>query len=146
MTHDPLIAYIEYNLIKAKMVEKLGEYLYSSYRAFSEQDKAIECLKASFVFEQYHDSKERLAFIEHAHDERVLEEIKKASNLVVTTIKEKKPDLKKLQIKLAKAENLKERNQVIFEANSEGVSQHRLSTIAGISQTQIARIIKKYRG
>lgn len=140
-----LIAYIEYNPIKAKMVTKLGEYKYSSYKAFSEQEKAIECLKASFVFEDYNDVNERLEFIEYAHDERILDEIKKASNLVVTSIKEHKPDIKKLQKKLHNAQNIDERNKILFEANKEGFSQHSLSTIVGMSQTQVSRIIKKQR-
>jgi hypothetical protein len=51
-------------------------------------------MKESFVFEMYEDVTERLAFIECAHNESVLDEIKKASNLVLGSIKEKKLDSK----------------------------------------------------
>jgi putative transposase len=140
-----LVAYIEYNPIQAKMTQRLGEYKYSSYLAFSEQEKAMECMKESFVFETYEDIKERLAFIEYAHNERILDEIKKASNLVVGSINEKKLDSEKLEKSLVKAKNIAERNSIIFQANQEGFSQHKLALIVGISQTQINRIIKKKR-
>jgi putative transposase len=68
-----LVAYIEYNPIKAKIISKLGEYKYSSYLAFSEQKEVISCLKASFVFTMFKDVKERLEFIQYAHDERILD-------------------------------------------------------------------------
>jgi len=38
-----------------------------------------------------------IEFMEYAHDERILEEIKKASNLVITSVKEKRPNIKKLK-------------------------------------------------
>jgi len=93
------------------MVAKLGEYKYSSYNAFSEQKKVVECLKTSFVFEDYKDVNERLEFIKYVHDDRILDE----------------------------------RNKITFEANKEGFLQHSLSTILGMSQTQVSRIIKKQR-
>ena len=140
-----LVAYIEYNPIKAKMIKKLGEYKYSSYRAFGEKEEAIACMKESFVFKMYEDVKERLSFIEYAHDERILDEIKKASNLVVSSIKEKKIDIKKIEKKLQKANNIEERNSIIYQASKVGLSQDKLAIIVGVSQTQINRIIKKQR-
>ena len=140
-----LVAYIEYNPIKAKMIKKLGQYKYSSYLAFSEQEEVIECLKESFVFKMYENVNERLEFIEYAHDERVLGEIKKASSLVIGPRKDKQLDTKRIEKDLLKANDLEERNSVIYEANKEGFSQHRLAIITGVSQTQINRIIKKQR-
>jgi len=140
-----LTAYIEYNPIKARMVKKLGEYKYSSYNAFSEQEEPITCLRSSFVFEQYPNVTDRVEFIQYAHDERILDEIKKASNLVVTSIKDKKPNIKKLEKALKKVNNLQERNKVIIEANREGFSQHLLSKTTGLSQSQIGRIVIKKR-
>jgi len=49
-----------------------------------------------------------LAFIEYANDERILDEIKKASNLVLSSIKEKK-----LEKSLIKAKNIEERNSIV---------------------------------
>jgi len=140
-----LVAYIEYNPVKAKMVHKLGEYKYSSYLAFSEEVDAIACLNESFVFKMYENVKERLEFIEYAHDERILDEIKKASSLVTSSIKEKKIDIKKIEKALQKAKNIEERNTIIYEANQLGLSQDKLAVMAGVSQTQINRIIKKKR-
>ncbi len=140
-----LIAYIEYNPIKARMVKKLGEYKYSSYIAFSEQEDPITCLLSSFVFEKYPNVTERVEFIQYAHDERILEEIKKASSLVVTSIKDKKPNIKKLEKELKKVKDVDERNKLILKANTEGFSQHLLSKVIGISQSQIGRIILKER-
>ena len=141
-----LIAYIEYNPIKAKMVKKLGEYKYSSYIAFSEKEQAIACLQSSLLFEKYPNVSERIEVIEYAHDERILEEIKKASNLVITSVKENKPNIKALEQALKKVKSLDERNKLIIKANKAGLSQHLLSKIVGISQSQIGRVVMKERG
>jgi len=77
--------------------------------------------------------------------ERILDEIKKASSLVISSIKERKLDIKKLEKEFQKAKNIEERNSIIYRANQKGFSQHKLATIVGVSQTQINRIIKKQR-
>jgi hypothetical protein len=84
-------------IVKAKTVKALGEYEYSSYLSFAEEREPIGCLKGSFVFETFTDRNDRVAFFECGVDERMLEEIQKASNLVVTSIKEKKLDSKSLK-------------------------------------------------
>lgn len=137
-----LVAYIEYNPVKANMVENLGEYKYSSYLAFSGEEKPLDCLKESFVFKMYDDISERIQFIKYAHDERVLEEIKKASSLVVCSLNKRVLDVQELEEHLLKAKDLKERNKIIYEANKAGFSQHQLAKIVGISQTQIGRVIR----
>ena len=116
-----------------------------SYIAFSEKEQAITCLRSSLVFENYPNAAERIEFIKYAHDERILEEIKKASNLVITSVKEKKPNIKKLEQELKKVKSLDERNKLIIKANKEGFSQHLLSQIIGVSQSQIGRIVLKER-
>jgi len=140
-----LVAYIEYNPVKAKMVKTLGIYEYSSYLAFSEERESISCLKNSLVFEMYSNVVERLEFIEFSYNERILQEITKASNLVISAVKIKKLDEKKLRKELAKVKNLSERNVVVYNASKEGFSQHSLADIVGLSQTQISRVIKKHR-
>lgn len=137
-----LIAYIEYNPVKAKIVKKLGEYNYSSYIYFAQKEIPIECLKKSILFEMYEDVTERLEFIEYAHNESVLEDIKKASNLVITSIKIKQLNTNIITKDLEKCKDIQERNKIICKANKEGFSQHKLATIVGVSQTQICRIIK----
>ena len=139
-----LIAYIEYNPLKAKIVKNLGEYKYSSCIYFTQKEEPIECLKSSIVFEMYKDVTERLEFIQYAYDEKVLEDIQKASNLVVTSIKTKQLNENKIKKSLEKCDTIKDRNEIIHKAYKEGFSQHKLAMIVGVSQTQICRIIKRY--
>ncbi len=138
-----LIAYIEYNPIKAKIVKKLGEYKYSSCICFAQKEKTLDCLKDSIIFKMYKDVNERLEFIQSAHNERVLEDIRKSSNLVVTSIKTKKPNEDKIKKALKKSKNKEERNKIIYKASQEGFSQHKLAVIVGVSQTHIGRILKE---
>ena len=141
-----LISYIENNPLKAKMVKALGEYKYSSYLSFVEEREPIECLKDSFVFEKFTKQKERVEFFEYSVDERILEEIQKASNLVVTSIKEKKLDNKSLKCIFQKVENQTDRDEKIFKAYEIGYSQHAIGECLQLSQAQINRVIKKLRG
>ncbi len=82
----------------------------------------------------------------YANDERVLDEIKQASSLVVTSIKSKDLDLGKFGVMFLKVKNNKERNQKIYEAYQLGYSQHTISKCIGISQPHINRIVKQERG
>ena len=92
-----LINYIEHNPVKTKIVKKLGEYLYSSYSSFIGIVEPIACLQNSFVFTDFKDNNERKSFLQGTADENILKEIKKASNLLVTSIKEKILDIQKLE-------------------------------------------------
>ena len=141
-----LISYIENNPVKAKMVKKLGDYPYSSYGAFVETRAPIKCLQSSFIFETFKDIQERIDFFESAEYEHLLDEIKKVSNLVVTNVKEKKPDLKRLIKTFATITDMSERNEKIAQVYNEGYSQHAIATCLGISQPQVNRIIRKMRG
>ncbi|MEN8147594.1 MAG: transposase [Campylobacterota bacterium] len=141
-----LIGYIENNPVKAKIVKELGDYPYSSYRAFSEETMTLPCLKESFVFKEFPDVKERIEFLQYANDERLLEEIKKASNLVVTSIKKKELDPNKLNKMLLDTQNNIQRNKKIYQAYLLGYSQHTIAQCLGVSQPHINRIVKKERG
>ena len=141
-----LISYIENNPVKAKMVEKLGEYKYSAYLAFIEAAKPIKCLQSSFMFENFSDKQERVEFFECAVDERLLEEIKKASNLVVTSVKTNTLDPKKLKAMLTNIHDNSQRNKQILKAYNEGYSQYAIAQCLDISQPYVNRIIKKERG
>ena len=140
-----LIGYIENNPIKAKMVKSLGEYPYSSYTAFSEVVEPLPCLKASFVFIEFPDFKERVEFLHYANDGSILDEIKKASNLVITSMKKKEFNIKKLSAMFLKVKTNQERNAKIYEAYELGYSQHVISKCIGLSQPYINRIVKKER-
>ena len=140
-----LISYIENNPIKAKMVKSLSEYKYSSYRSFAEAVTPVKCLKESFMFKEFTAKQDRIEFFESPIDDRVLEEIKKASNLVITSVKDKKLDIKKLKTMFKKVKDNIERDTKIFKAYNEGYSQHVIAECLQLSQPQINRIIKKKR-
>lgn len=140
-----LIGYIENNPVKAKIVQKLGEYPYSSYLSFAEKAEPISCLKDSFVFKDFTSREDRIEFLGCSVDERILEEVKKASNLVVTSIKEKKLDSKRLHTIFKKRTETQERNSKILEAYNEGFSQHAIAEYLGYTQPYINKIIKKMR-
>jgi len=140
-----LIGYIENNPIKAKMVKRLGEYRYSSYLAFSNKADVISCLKNSFVFEAFPNVNDRVEFLETAVDERILEEIKKASNLVVTSVKEKKLDPKDLKRHFKNVISSSDRDQKILDAYNKGYSQHLIAEHLGYTQPYIFKIIKKMK-
>ena len=141
-----LIWYIENNPLKAKIAQVLSDYRYSSYLAFAEEAKPIECLKESFMFKEFRDRQDRIGFFESPADERILEEIKKASNLVVTSVKDKKLDSKKLKGLFKNVKDTGDRNEKILKAYNEGYSQHAIAQCLQLSQPQINRVIKKLRG
>ena len=138
-----LISYIENNPLKAKIVNRLGAYPYSSYVSFIEAVQPVACLKDSFVFTCFKDKDERMEFLQSASDESLLEEIKKASSLVVTSVKENPRSPEKLQEMFQKVQDNRERDQKIIQAYNEGYSQHAIAECLGFSQPYINRIIKR---
>ena len=141
-----LINYIENNPVKAKIVKNASEYRYSSYQSFIEIVKPIACLKASFVFQEFPNQKEREEFLQSMVDERILEEIKKASNLVVTSVKEKTLSLAKLKKMFKRVKDNSDRDTKIYQAYNQGYSQHAIAEYLGFSQPYINRIVKRMRG
>jgi len=140
-----LIGYIENNPVKAKIVKKPGEYPYSAYQSFMETVQPIPCLKTSFVFTAFQGKNEREAFLQSAVNEHILEEIRKASNLVVTSVKKNTLTPEKLQKRFQKVKNSEERDRKIVEAGNEGYSQHAIAECLGFSQSYINKIIKRER-
>ena len=141
-----LIGYIENNPVKAKIVKKLGEYPYSAYQSFMEKVPPVPCLEDSFVFTDFKDKKEREAFLESTVDERILDEIKKASNMVVTSVKTNTLTPEKLQMRFKKVKNSGERDRQIVETYHKGYSQHAIAECLGFSQPYINKILKRERG
>ena len=140
-----LVGYIENNPLKAKMVKQLGEYPYSSYQSFVEETESIACLKNSFVFDAFKTKEERKEFLQCSVDEHLLDEIKKASNLVVTSIKDKKLDIKKLTKMFANIDHIEKRNKMVLKAYERGYSQYEIAKVLDFSQAYINKIIKKQR-
>ena len=140
-----LVHYIHNNPLKANITKYLKKYPYSSYPAFIEMTEAIPCLQNSFMFEDFKEKNERKSFLQSTADERILTEIKKASNLVVTSVSQKALDKQHLESILSKISNTEDRNTKIFQAYNEGYSQHTIAQHLSISQPYINRIIKKIR-
>ena len=140
-----LIGYIENNPIKAKMVNALGEYRYSSYLSFVGREPVMSCLEGSFVFDEFKTIDARLDFLHSSIDERLLDEINKASNLVITSIKKKILDTDKLTTLFLNCNNVQERDALILQAYKEGYSQHNIAQCLGFSQPYINKILKRNR-
>lgn len=141
-----LVGYIENNPVKAKIVPALGLYKHSSYLSFIEQEEPIPCLTNSFLFTDIPDVDEREALLKSSVDERLLEEINKASKLVITSVGEKKLDLTKLQEMFEKTMNHAKRDETVFLAYKRGYSQYQIAKELEFSQAYINKIIKKMRG
>lgn len=140
-----LINYIHNNPVKAKIVDKSEEYRYSSHLAFIEELEPIGCLRNSFIFSEFGNKNDRKVFLQSTMDDSILHEIKKASNLVVTSVNEKTLSHQRLQEVFATILDNKDRNTKIFQATSEGYSQHTIAVFLGISQPYVNKIVKKMR-
>jgi len=140
-----LIGYIENNPIKAHMVQKLGEYPYSSYNTLVGDCEDIMCLQHSFLFDTFKTKEERIEFLQLSVDEHLLDEIKKASNLVVTSVKIKQLSVPDLKLMFKGKIDTKQRNSIVLKAYAIGYSQHTIAQCLDVSQPYINKIIKKSR-
>ena len=130
-----LISYIHNNPVKAKIVHKSEQYRHSSYSAFTQEVDPISCLRNSFVFTEFENKNERKEFLQST----------KASNLVVISVNEKVLSAQRLKEIFTSILDNKDRNSKIFQAISEGYSQHRVAEYLGISQPYVNKIVKKMR-
>jgi len=90
--------YIEQNPLKAKMVDKIEYYPYSSSYHFFKTNQIPKYLKDSWIIKTYgRDIKEIESFFSLEIDSVDLNELKKASSLVETPDIEKKIDKEKLK-------------------------------------------------
>ena len=140
-----LISYIHNNPVKANMVTNAEDYEYSSYHPFGELTKPIACLKRSFVFVDFKNINDRKSFLQSTADESIINEIKKASNLVVTSMNGKTLTPQRLAEIFTNITDNADRNTKIYQATNEGYSQHAIATYLGISQPYINKIVKKMR-
>jgi len=143
-----LIRYIEYNPLKAELVKKTGEYPYSSAQYFvgQPQKPMPTCLKDSVMLEDFASDAERREFFRSGIDETVLDEVKKASALVVINEKPKTDDRKRLEKLFGKTGTKAQRNEKILEAWESGISQHKISAFLNLSQPTVNGIIRRVEG
>lgn len=140
-----LVNYIGNNPLKAKIVKKAEQYPYGSYQAFVKELEPIECLKSSFVFTEFQDKNDRKVLLQSTIDENILQEIKKASNLVITSINEKTLSTQKLKELFVNVNDNQDRNNKIYQAGNMGYSQQTIAECLGFSQPYINKIIKRMR-
>ncbi|QKF82388.1 transposase [Halarcobacter ebronensis] len=142
-----LMRYIEQNPIKAKMVEKIEYYPYSSSFYFFKKDKVPEYLENSWIVKTYKENiKEIEDFFSLEIDKEDLLELKKASSLVDAPDINKEIDNEKLKKVFYGISDKKIRNRYIVEVYNQGYSQYLIAKTIGISQPAVNRIIKRFGG
>ncbi len=143
-----LLRYIEYNPLRANIVNSLHEYPYASYRQFVGLQQVIPCLKNSLIFQWFETTQEIAEFFdvgEGDDPEQMDKEIQKENDNInethIKTIVEKKP----LKEYFDTIRNLGERNKMIKKAYSEGWSQHKIAKAIKLSQGMVNRIVNSDR-
>ena len=114
-----LMLYIEQNPLKANIVKALETYPYGSYAYFL-SDTVPECLKRSWVVQNYKDDKEAIRdFLNSRVDTGQLSEMKKASSLVEAPNIDKKPNEETLRkiLEIAKEDEKIDKKRKIFGYN-----------------------------
>lgn len=139
-----LMRYIEQNPLKAKIVDKIEHYPYSSSYYFFKYKNLPKYLQDSWIIKTYEDNvKDIESFFTLEIDYTDLKELKKASSLVDAPDLDKEIDKEKLIKLFENITNNEERNKNIFKAFKQGFSQHLIAEIIGISQPAVNKIIKK---
>lgn len=142
-----LMLYIEQNPLKAKMMKTLEDYAYSSYHYFLDIQNIPECLKESWIVQNYQMDREAIrVFLNSVVDTAMLQELKKASSLVEAHNRDKRPDIEKLKKMLLEVKDTKERNTQILKAYEQGYSQHRIAKVLGLAQPTVNAIVKRMKG
>ena len=141
-----LMCYIEQNPLKANMVKRLEEYPYSSYHYFLNHKEIPECLKKSWVVENYKEDKEAIeAFFNNPVDTAQLQELRNASSLVEAANIDNKPDMQVLVKMFENISDIKERNKQILKAIKKDYSQHRIAKVLGVSQQAVYGVVMRNR-
>jgi len=139
-----LMCYIEQNPLKANIVKDITEYPYSSYHYFLNYKEIPECLKDSWIVENYKDDIEGIeAFLTNPVDSSQLQELRKVSSLVEAPNVNKRPKEVDLQKLFKNVTEIKERNKKILHAIEKGYSQHMIAKLLGVSQQAVYGVVKR---
>ena len=140
-----LMCYIEQNPLKAKMVQDIKEYPYSSYHYFLDYKNIPECLQHSWIVQNHKDDKEAIEiFLTSPVDTQQLQELKSASSLVEAPNIDKTPKQELLAKMFKNIKDINKRNSIIVKAYKEGYSQHMIAKVLDMAQSTINGIIKRY--
>jgi len=140
-----LILYIEQNPVKAKIVRKPEEYNYSTAHYFLREEKLPQCLKNSYIAQNYENDKEVIeAFLHSPIDGSVLQQLKKGASLLEAPNIDKRPKEEELKQLFENITDIKERNSRIVKAYKEGYSQHMMAKVLGLAQSTVSGIVKRY--
>ena len=139
-----LMRYIEQNPLKAKMVDKIEYYPYSSSYYFFKDKNIPKYLQDSWIVKTYKNNvKDIEDFFSLEIDSDDLKELKKASSLIDAPDIEKKTDEEKLKKLFEGVAHKQTRNKYIVEAYKQGYSQYVIANIIGISQPAVNKIIRR---
>ena len=139
-----LMRYIEQNPLKAKLVERIEYYPYSSSYYFFKEEKVPRYLQNSWIVKTYERNiKEIEDFFILEIDSADLKELAKASSLVEAPDIEKKVNREKLIKLFDGVTDNQTRNKYILEAYEQGYSQYVIAKIIGISQPAVNKIIRR---
>jgi len=138
-----LMCYIEQNPLKAKMVEKLEDYPYSSYNYFLNYKKIPQCLQNAWIVQNHKNDREAIeAFLTNRVDNRQLQELKRASSLVEASNIDNRPKEEDLYAIFEGITEIKKRNIEIKKAYKQGYSQHKIAKVLGMAQSTISAIVR----
>ena len=118
--------------------------MHSSARYFlNGHPDVVECIRASVMLKDFATTEEQRAFFQSGIDERVLDEMQKASKPVAMNDKPKNNDLGRLKKLFNKRDTKPQRNVKILEAYQAGISQHKIAAFLQRSQPTVNAIIKR---
>jgi len=141
-----LMCYIEQNPLNANMVKNIADYPYSSYHYFLNYKEIPECLKDSWIVQNYKEDFESIeAFLTNPVDSTQLQELRQASSLLGAPNVDNKPKEEDLKQLFQDIKDMKERNTIILDAIAQGYSQHMIAKVLGISQPAVYGVVKRNR-
>ena len=139
-----LILYIEQNPLKAKIINKIEEYPYSTAHYFLSKESLPDCLKNSYIAQNYQEDREAIeAFLNSPIDNSILQELKRGASLVEAPNINKRAKEEDLKALFKDVIDKKDRNSKIVKAYKKGFSQHMIAKVLGISQPAVFGIIKR---
>jgi putative transposase len=141
-----LFRYIEFNPIVAQMRQKVGEYPYTLMHDIL-HNSVRDCMKKSFVLQQYDSTNELLKSLEIEMTQEEQEKISRFQKEATAY----KTHPKKIQQKLKLDDYFKkemsktERNEAMLKAWQDGFMQSEIAKFLELSDAGVSKILKKLK-